>query len=177
VKTFFLKEYNVWCVALGFHLDKVDFNIVLNYLHNVKIENALDIIQVINSKRIFNFLHIVIAVYKTYRAFSQKRNIAKDKSMEFILRLCGKRNIKDALQIVGINENVKEAILVCCDINIEKIKNAVDNFKNTLEISEDDNLLGFHESKSNELKSAYNLVTNNMFYEILTRISFIETYS
>jgi tRNA threonylcarbamoyladenosine modification (KEOPS) complex Cgi121 subunit len=177
VKTFFLKEYNVWCVAVGFHLNKADSNVVLNYLRNVKIENALDIIQVINSKRVFNFLHIAVAVYKTYRAFIQKRNIAKEKSMEFILRLSSKRNIKDALQIVGLNENVKEAVLVCCDTNIEKIKNTVDNFKNTFEISEDDNLLEFYESKSNELRSAYNLVTNNMLYEILTRTSFIETYS
>ncbi|MDT7885919.1 MAG: KEOPS complex subunit Cgi121 [Thermoproteota archaeon] len=177
MKTFFLKEYNVWCAAVGFHLNKVDFNTVLNYLHNVKIENALDIIQLINSRRVFNFLHIIIAVYKTYRAFLQKRNIAKEKSMEFILRLSGKRNIRDALQIVGINENVKEAIFICCDTNIEKINNAVENFKNTFKISENDNLLEFYENKSNELRLAYNLVTNNMFYEILTRISFIETYS
>ncbi|GEM_PF-656433 len=178
MKIFFLKDYNIWGAALGFYLnDKIDSNIVLNYLINFKSKNTLDILQVINGRRIFNFTHLIIGVYKTYRAFQNKKNIAKEKSIEFLVRLCGRKNIKEAFSVVGINENVKEAILVCCDTDLEKIKSAIFTFKKDLDITEDDCLLDFYENKLAELKSTYNLVTNNIFYEILTRISLIETYS
>ncbi len=70
------------------------------------------ILQIIDPKWIVSEKHLNVAVYHTMKAFETKRNIARDEATEFLIRLSGKRQINNALELFGIKKESSHLLLL-----------------------------------------------------------------
>jgi len=166
--TYYLKEFKIFIYITAGFLKEKNIEEILNYISNSDIE----IFQVLDAEKICSVNQILSAIYRTYRASLNEEKIAKKLSMEFLIRVTGLRNIKDALKIVGLNSQNEKVIIVCCDKNKEKIEEKIKDFTEKFCSYLDDKLIGSY--KKEKLIEIYNLRTNEIEKEILMKISSIE---
>jgi KEOPS complex subunit Cgi121 len=69
------------------------------------------IIQALDADKIVGVRHLLFASKKAVQAFDEKRNIAKDLSVEFLRYASGERQIERALSI-GLSSSTKRIVLV-----------------------------------------------------------------
>ncbi|MEM2896532.1 MAG: KEOPS complex subunit Cgi121 [Candidatus Bathyarchaeia archaeon] len=65
-------------------------------------------VQFFDSKKIAGWEHLYFAALNALKAFRNKNNISKSLSMELLLYASAERQIKDAIQKIGIEPNGKE---------------------------------------------------------------------
>ena len=120
--------------SVGGTLDKID---------GIKKEG--EIIQLLNAEAVASKNHITHGVNQAILAFNRGENLAKDLSVEIVLRCSAQRQISKAFKILGLNEGEMElcAVLVNCD----------DDYTDELEniFTRDDDVLIADESKLKEI--------------------------
>lgn len=92
---------------------------LLNVIGKVN-DGFKQIVQVVRCKSILSLRQLVLAIYHTIKAFKRGRNIAKKPYFELLLRLSGQKQIKDAINMLGVPEKANKACLiitVCEDRN------------------------------------------------------------
>jgi|BEDMetMinimDraft_2_1075160.scaffolds.fasta_scaffold00027_19 Kinase binding protein CGI-121. len=104
----------------------------------------------------------------------RRKNIAKDKAIELLLRTSGERQISKAINILGVNYSTKKIILLACDTNIDNLINVMNEIISKYHLNIDDKLMEVNEERKSEIIKIYNLKTNEIDKEILTKISAIE---
>lgn len=74
------------------------------------------IIQIFDSKMIVSKEHLLSAVFHALRSFERKENLTKTIENEMILYASGERQIKNAIEKLGVkNENVIIVVVGRCD--------------------------------------------------------------
>ncbi|MBQ8018345.1 MAG: hypothetical protein IJ258_09615 [Methanobrevibacter sp.] len=91
--------------SVGGVLDKVD-----------SIKRDGEIIQLLNADSIVSKNHIIHGVNQAILAFERGENLAKDLSVEIVLRCSGQRQISKAFNILGLSEGKMNlcAVLINC---------------------------------------------------------------
>ncbi len=69
-------------------------------------------LQVLDPTWIVSKRHIDVAIYHTQNAFDEGRNFARDKATEFLIRVSGQKQIKNALKQFGVKDNSKHILVV-----------------------------------------------------------------
>ena len=69
-------------------------------------------LQVIDPTWITGEKHISVAIYHTQKAFEEERNFARDRATEFLIRVSGQKQIKNAIKQFGIKENSNHILVV-----------------------------------------------------------------
>ena len=142
--------------SVGGTLDKID---------GIKKEG--EIIQLLNAEAVASKNHITHGVNQAILAFNRGENLAKDLSVEIVLRCSAQRQISKAFKILGLNEGEMElcAVLVNCD----------DDYTDELEniFSRDDDVLIADESKLKEIYKISDIELENLSVEdiIIDRIT------
>lgn len=134
-----------------------------------KINSNERVIQIIDADIIASMHHLVSAILRTERAFSLKRNISHKKHVELLLRICGTRQISNAIEMAGIKNTTTNILLVCYG------KDAKSYFESIIKMIDgdlDDNVFSFNEKKYQTLTKAFNLHPNLSYEEIIKRILF-----
>lgn len=174
MKIFFIKNYNIWTAITACEYNK---NSAQNLIENIiKKRKQLEILQVVDLKKIVSYRQILSAIYRTYRNFERKKNIAKEKSVEVLLRITGKRQISEAIATVGVDNETREIVIFACDKAEENVKKVIEEIIKDNGLKVKDEELDNFEKRKNELIKTFNLVTNNIEKEILTRIASIDWY-
>ena len=97
--------YNIYLLPHSFDLD-----------HLIEISKTRKkshvTLQVIDPTWITSEKHISVSIYHTQKAFDEERNFARERSTEFLIRLSGQRQIKNALKQFGVNDNSKHILVV-----------------------------------------------------------------
>ena len=142
--------------SVGDTLDKID-----------AIKNEGEIIQILNADAVASKNHITHGVNQAVLAFNRGENLAKDLSVEIVLRCSAQRQISKAFKILGLNEGEMElcAVLVNCD----------DDYTDELEniFTRDDDVLIADESKLKEIYKISDIELENLSVEdiIIDRIT------
>lgn len=172
---FFIKDYDAWVGITACNINKDNITNLINAIAN-KNEDSTEILQVVNLNRIVSLRQILSSIYRTYRSFERKRNIAKDKSVEVLLRLTGKRQIFEAISIIGVNKDTDKVIIFACDKNKSKVIREIENLVKNNELKVIDEEINSFEKRKEELIKIYNLKTNDIEKETLTKISSVDWY-
>lgn len=96
----------------GIRFTDFDFNKILDFV------DANPKTQVIPAKLFFGEKHVQHALLETKKAFSSKTNICKKEGLEFLVRLVGERQIKEALKKTAPK---KTSVFVCWSENCSAI--------------------------------------------------------
>ena len=78
-----------------------------------KVNNGLNrIVQIVKCDSVLSLRQLVLAVYHTIKSFKKGRNIARKPYLELLLRLSGQKQIKNALESIGLPPKATKACLI-----------------------------------------------------------------
>ena len=99
----------------GFKANIKSVSDTLNEVNKIKKDN--EIIQLLNADAICGKDHIIHGVNQAFLAFDRGENLAKDISVEIVLRCSAQRQISKAFDILGLHEGDMElcAVLINCE--------------------------------------------------------------
>ena len=119
-----------------------------------------EIIQLLNADAVASKNHIIHGVNQAFIAFERGENLAKDISVEIVLRCSAQRQISKAFKILGLSEGEMNlcAVLINCDDYSDEL--------NSLFISDDDVLIA-NEEKLKEIYKISDFELENMSIEDL----------
>ena len=87
---------------LGFRANVNSVEDTLNEINSIKSDD--EIIQLLNADSIVSKNHVIHGVNQAVLAFERGENLAKDLSVEIVLRCSAQRQISKAFQILGLKE-------------------------------------------------------------------------
>ena len=87
---------------LGFKANINSVNDTLKEIDSIKKDG--EIIQLLNADAIASKNHIIHGVNQAYLAFERGENLAKDISVEIVLRCSAQRQISKAFKVLGLKE-------------------------------------------------------------------------
>jgi len=97
--------YSIYLLPNSFNLDQLIEKSKTRKLPKITLQ-VLDPTWIVSKK------HISAAIYHTQKAFDEERNFARDKATEFLIRISGQKQIKNALKQFGVRENSKQILVV-----------------------------------------------------------------
>jgi len=116
------------------------------------------IIQLFDARKIATWKHIFIATINAIAAFKQKRNIASQLSLEILLYATAQRQIKDAINLLGVSEETKVVAILVLGETEKKVVSAFKQVVDFLNGKEEENLLEiFNEAKLNKLLNTFKI--------------------
>lgn len=98
-------NYSVFSVSQSINSDEV-----IKLIRNQK--GGIVHFQVLNPTFLVSDKQIVSALFHTERAFQNNKNIARDFSTEFLVRLAGKRQISNAIDFIGIKDSCTDIMII-----------------------------------------------------------------
>lgn len=149
---------------LGFRATIDSVEDTLNQIDNIKKDD--EIIQLLNANAIASKNHITHGVNQAILAFNRGENLAKDISVEIVLRCSAQRQISKAFKILGLSEGEMElcAVLINCESHSDELESL---------FTRDDDVLIADESKLKEIYKISDIELNNLSVEdiIIDRIT------
>ena len=100
---------------LGFKASIDSVGDTLNQINSIKHDG--EIIQLLNADSIASENHIIHGVNQAYLAFERCENLAKDISVEIVLRCSAQRQISKAFNMLGLKEGEMNLCAVLIDSN------------------------------------------------------------
>ena len=141
--------------SVGETLDKIN-----------SIKKGDEIIQLLNADAIASSNHIIHAVNQAFLAFERGENLAKDISVEIVLRCSAQRQISKAFNMLGLKEGEMNlcAVLINCDDYSSELSGMFNS---------DDSVLDADDSKLMEIYNISDVEVENMSIEdvIIDRIT------
>ena len=106
---------------LGFKATIDSVGQTLNQIDELKKDG--EIIQLLNADAIAGKNHIIHAVNQAFLSFERGENLAKDISVEIVLRCSAQRQISKAFNTVGLKEGDMNlcAVLINCDDYVDEL--------------------------------------------------------
>lgn len=107
---------------LGFRASINSIGETLDLIDSIKKEG--EIIQLLNADSIASKDHIIHGVNQAFLAFERGENLAKDISVEIVLRCSAQRQISKAFDILGLKEgdmNIAVVLIDCPDYFIDEL--------------------------------------------------------
>ena len=121
----FKYNYSVFSISQPFKSDDV-IDIIKNYKHDSVYLQILDPTNLVGDKQIKS------ALFQAERAFKNKKNIARDYSTEFLVRLAGKRQISNAIELLGIKDTCENIMFIAFGIQTEDVEQEFSSFLDSI---------------------------------------------
>lgn len=152
---------------LGFKANIDSVGETLNFIDSIKKDG--EIIQLLNADSIAGTNHIAHGVNQAFLAFDRGENLAKDISVEIVLRCSAQRQISKAFNILGLKEGEMNicAILIDCDDYTEELS-SVFTLDNNVLIADDDILMKIYNIGEDELK---NMSVEDLIIDRITKLT------
>jgi KEOPS complex subunit Cgi121 len=149
-------EYNKYIEITGFRKIKIEntpaFLSVLHKLLPVDIE-----IQFSDADFVASWEHLYFAIVNALMAFKNKRNISKSLAMETVLYASAQRQIKKAIDIIGVKPTSRNIAMIIIGENTDSIKAGLSVVVQQIGKQPDETVLELSKTKIQRLKHAFNI--------------------
>lgn len=136
---------------LGFKASINSIEETLDLINSIKDED--EIIQLINADSIVSRNHIIHGVNQAFLAFNCGENLAKDISVEIVLRCSAQRQISKAFKILGLKKGNMNLCAIL--INSKDYTNELSSFftlDNSVLTPDNENLISIYQITEKELE-------------------------
>lgn len=155
MKTERLSEYGKYMGAVGYR--NVKIRNVEQFLEKVRAELGDVQVQFFNAELVAGWEHILFAVLNALTAFKNKRNISNSLVVEALLFASAQRQIKRALQLIGISQNTPKIVAVIIADEQREINEAVEKISEFLHGEEDDSVLEIDDEKFRRIRKVFGI--------------------
>lgn len=121
-------------------------------LGSLRTESPSACIQLLDADKLAGMDHIQFAVMNAMKAFDSKTNASDTLEMEILLYASTQRQIRDAIQLVGVNDKTRNLAVVVIDGDIESINESATKIRSVVTGEVDDSVLdGWNPEQIGEL--------------------------
>ena len=152
---------------LGFKARIDSVSETLDLIDSIKKDG--EIIQLLNADSIAGVNHVTHGVNQAFLAFERGENLAKDISVEIVLRCSAQRQISKAFKILGLKEGEMNlcAILVNCDDYTEELS-SVFTLDNNVLLPDNEKLMEIYGISEEEIK---NISVEDLMVDRITKLA------
>ncbi len=150
---------------------KLTAEIAVNTVNEIIIEFGLKGAQIFDNRYIWGQKHISSAVWHAWNAFLNNRMISKSLSMEILLYAAGFRQIKKAIELLGVRDSTKVIVGVLIADNESQSIDSYIRIQKQIHLDPNINLLTDYSSKQQYI---IEMLTNEGFLLSEATISKIE---
>jgi KEOPS complex subunit Cgi121 len=142
----------------------------INGFRNVEVENAKDFLknlhgnlvsdyelQLYNADLVATWQHLYFAVLNALMAFKTKRNISKTLAVETVLYASAQRQIKKAMDLIGIKPDSKNVAIMIISENKESTKTGLSAVSKQIGADVDETVLDLSETKNRNIQNAFDI--------------------
>ena len=137
-------------------------------------------IQIFNAENTAGFKHLFFAAINAINAFNQKRNISDSLAMETMLYASGQRQIKKAIEMLGVKTGTSNIAVLLIDQGEDEIRTAENKVLEIINGKQDKSVLEINgNTKTKRLRQLYGIsdkeveavnVGNKKFENVLTEL-------
>jgi KEOPS complex subunit Cgi121 len=151
-----ITEYNKYIEITGFRNIKIEntpaFLSVLHKLLPGDIE-----IQFSDANFVASWEHLYFAIVNALMAFKNKRNISKSLTVETVLYASAQRQIKKAIEIIGVKPITRNVAMIIISENTNSIKAGLSVVVQHLGMQPDETVLELSKTKIQLLRNAFDI--------------------
>ena len=137
---------------LGFRASIDSVGDVLDEINSIK--NDDEIIQLLNADSIVSKNHIIHGVNQAYLAFERGENLAKDLSVEIVLRCSAQRQISKAFKILGLKEgNMNLCAVMINSDDYSEVLSSIFTTDDDVLLADDEKLVEIYKISDAELQN------------------------
>jgi KEOPS complex subunit Cgi121 len=151
-----ITEYNKYIEITGFRNIKIENTpAFLSVLHKLLPEDIE--IQFSDANFVASWEHLYFAIVNALMAFKNKRNISKSLTVETVLYASAQRQIKKAIEIIGVKPITRNVAMIIISENTNSIKAALSAVVQHLGMQPDETVLELSKTKIQLLRHAFNI--------------------
>jgi KEOPS complex subunit Cgi121 len=151
-----IEEFGKYAAITGFRNVKIkDAKEFLKKIHKEKPLNVET--QFFDAKYVATWQHLYFAVLNALTAFKNKENISKSVTMETLLYASAQRQIRKAMELLGIKSETSEIALLIIGQNPETVKSALSMISASVNVQHDDTVLELSEEKRRIIQKAFGI--------------------
>lgn len=150
-----VEDFNKYVAIAGFkdvYINNVDHfvNLIREKLGNVDV-------QFFDAKLIAGWQHLYFAALNALKAFKNKTNISKNLTMECLLYASAQRQIRVALDLIGIKKNIPQiAVLVVADKK-SAAERALEEVSRLVSGKDDESVLDLSDQKMIRIRNLFGI--------------------
>ena len=152
---------------LGFRASIDSVGDTLDEVNSIKKDG--EIIQLLNADSIVSKNHVIHGVNQAFLAFERGENLAKDISVEIVLRISAQRQISKAFKMLGLMEGQMNlcAVMINCDDCASRMSSLFDLDESVME-PDFDNLASVYKISKEELD---NMSVEDIIIDRITKLT------
>ena len=152
---------------LGFKATIDSVGDTLDLINDIKKEG--EIIQLLNADSIASRNHIIHGVNQAFLAFERGENLAKDLSVEIVLRCSAQRQISKAFNLLGLKEGEMNlcAVLIGCDDYASELSSIFTPDESVL-VGDNENLMKIYKISDDEVE---NMSVEDVIIDRITKLT------
>jgi KEOPS complex subunit Cgi121 len=144
-------------------------------LRNVQVENPEELlrtmrsgkqanvsVQFFNAQLIATWEHVYFAVLNALTAFRTKRNVSKNLAVEVMLYASAQRQIRKAIELVGVKPGCGNVAVLIIAENPEAVKTAVSAVSRLFGRKPDEHVLELSTAKAQEIRKAFTITEKEL---------------
>lgn len=118
--------------------------------------------QFFDAKYVATWQHLYFAVLNALTAFKNNRNISKSLAMETMLYASTQRQIRKAMELLGIKSETSEIAVLIIGENSETVKSALSLISANATVQPDDTVLELTEEKEKIIKKSFGILDSEL---------------
>jgi KEOPS complex subunit Cgi121 len=152
------------------HIDEYGKYVEITGFRNVKVKDAKDFlkslrvdmvddfeVQLYNADLVATWQHLYFAALNALMAFKTKRNISKTLAVETVLYASAQRQIKKAIDLIGVKPETTNIAIMLMGKNEESTKAGLSVVSEQIGADIDETVLDLSETKNRNLQNAFDI--------------------
>ena len=119
-------------------------------------------VQFFDADLVATWQHLYFAVLNALVAFKNERNISKSLAMEVMLYASAQRQIRKALQLIGVKHDSVNVAVVIIGVNPDSVRAAVSAVSKRVGVEPDETVLELTREKTQLIRKAFGISTEEL---------------
>ena len=163
-----LEEYGKFVEITGFRNIKIDNAKAFVEAFQTELPHDLQI-QLFDAELVATWQHLYFAVLNALMAFQNKSNLSKSLAVETVLYASAQRQIKKALELVGVKHGSTNVAVLALGGKADLVKSAVETAGRRLGAKPDETVLELTKCKIRRIREAYDILDSELQVTSLKR--------
>ena len=151
----YIDEFGLYLAITAYKNVKIED--VEEFIQNIRKETGNVTVQFFDAKFVAGYEHLYFAVLNALTAFKNGLSISKNLAIEILLYAAAERQIRNAVQLLGVREDTaKVAVVVLAESKDEVVK-ALDKVSSIIQAEEDESILEIDDEKFETIRKLFNV--------------------
>ena len=151
-----IEEFGKYAIITGFKSIRIRNK--EEFLRKIRKEKQSHVeVQFFDAKSVATWQHLYFALLNALTAFNNNENISKSLAMETMIYASAQRQIRRAMELIGIGNDTSEIALLIVGDNSENLKSALSMISENVNMKNDDATVELSEEKQKIVREKFEI--------------------